>query len=42
MNHNETLVSDAKGIEPAVEELEEVIAPGMYRNHNEALVRDAE
>ena len=39
-NEKQAVVADE--VELCVEELEEVIAPGRMRNHNETLVRDTE
>ena len=39
-NHNVTLVADDAAIQLEVEELEDVIAPGVSPNHNETMAGD--
>jgi hypothetical protein len=39
---NEKLAGLIKNLETDIEELEAIVAPGMYRNHNETLITDSE
>jgi hypothetical protein len=39
---NEKLAGLIKNLESDIEELEAIVAPGMYRNHNETLITDSE